>query len=83
MMGTRLDFSTAFHPQTDGQSKRTIQILKDMLRICVMDFEEQWDLHLPLIKFAYNNRYHARIKMALYEALYGRRCRSPFMLGSW
>ena len=63
-IGTRLDFSTAFHPQTDGQSERTIEILEDMLRMCVMDFGGQWDLHLPLIEFAYNNSYHARIEMA-------------------
>ena len=76
-LGIRLDFSTAFHPQTDGQSERTIQTLEDMLRMCVMDFGGQWDLHLPLIEFAYNNSYHASIEMAPYEALYGRKCRSP------
>src|SRR5262249_18941617 len=76
-LGTILDFSTAFHPQTDGQSKRTIQTLEDMLRMCVIDFGSQWDWHLPLIEFAYNNSYHASIEMALYEALYGRKCRSP------
>ena len=75
-LGTRLDFSTAFHPQTDGQSDRTIQTLEDMLRMCVMDFGGQWDLHLPLIEIAYNNSYHASIEMAPYEALYGRKCRS-------
>ena len=75
-MGTRLDFSTAFHPQTDGQSERTIQTLEDMLQMCVMDFDGQWDLHFPLIEFAYNS-YHASIEMAPYEALYGRKCRSP------
>ena len=62
-MGTRLDFSTAFHPQTDGQSEKTIQTLEDMLRMCVMDFGGQWDIHLPLIEFAYNNSYHASIEM--------------------
>ena len=76
-LGTRLDFSTAFHPQTDGQSERTIQTLEDMLRMCVIDFGGQWDSHLPLIEFAYNNSYHASIEMAPYEALYGRKCRSP------
>ena len=74
-LGTRLDFSTAFHPQTDGQSERTIQTL--VLRMCVIDFEGQWDIHFPLIEFAYNNSYHASIEMAPYEALYGRKCRSP------
>ena len=67
----------AFHPQTDGQSERTIQTLEDMLWMCVMDFGGQWDLHLPLIEFLYNNSYHASIKMTPYEALYGRKCRSP------
>ena len=76
-MGTRLNSSTTFHPQTDGQSERTIQTLEDMLRMCVMDFGGQWDSHLPLIEFAYNNSYHASIEMASYEALYGRKCRSP------
>ena len=76
-LGTRLDFSTAFHPQTDGQSERTIQTLEDMLRMCVMDFGGQWDSHLPLIEFTYNNSYHTSIEMALYEALYRRKCRSP------
>ena len=76
-MGTRLDLSTAFHPQTDGQSERTIQTLKDMLRMCVMDFGGSWDEHLPLVEFAYNNSYYNSIEMAPYEALYGRKCRSP------
>ena len=76
-VGTRLDFSTAFHPQTDRQSERTIQTLEDTFRMCVLDFGGQWDLHLPLIEFAYNNSYHASIEMAPYEALYERKCRSP------
>ncbi|GJQ97197.1 putative reverse transcriptase domain-containing protein [Tanacetum coccineum] len=69
--------STAYHPQTDGQSKRTIQTLEDMLRACVMDFKKGWDRHLPLIEFSYNNIYHTSIKAAPFEALYGRKCRSP------
>ncbi|GJU69940.1 putative reverse transcriptase domain-containing protein [Tanacetum coccineum] len=76
-MGTRLDMSTAYHPQTDGQSERTIQTLEDMLRACVIDFENGWERHLPLIEFSYNNSYHASIKAAPFEALYGRKCRSP------
>ena len=75
-MGTRVDLSTAFHPQTDGQSERTIQVLEDMLRACVIDFGGQWDQFLPLAEFAYNNSYHSSIEMAPFEALYGRRCRS-------
>ncbi|KAL5570871.1 hypothetical protein UlMin_020468 [Ulmus minor] len=76
-MGTTLNFSTAFHPQTDGQSERTIQILEDMLRACVLDFKGTWNRYLPLIEFSYNNSYQATIGMAPYEALYGRKCRSP------
>ncbi|GJS23225.1 putative reverse transcriptase domain-containing protein [Tanacetum coccineum] len=76
-LGTQLDMSTAYHPQTDGQSERTIQTLEDMLRACVMDFGKGWDRHLPLIEFSYNNSYHTSIKAAPFEALYGRKCRSP------
>jgi transposase InsO family protein len=76
-LGTKLTFSTAFHPQTDGQTERTIQTLEDMLQLCVLDFKGSWIQYIPLIEFAYNNNYHASIKMAPYEALYGRRCRSP------
>ncbi|KAL4564653.1 hypothetical protein LXL04_028721 [Taraxacum kok-saghyz] len=76
-LGTRLDMSTAYHPQTDGQSERTIQTLEDMLRACVIDFGSSWDTHLPLIEFSYNNSYHTTIKAAPFEALYGRKCRSP------
>ncbi|KAI3726792.1 hypothetical protein L1987_66598 [Smallanthus sonchifolius] len=74
---TRMDLSTAYHPQTDGQSERTIQTLEDMLRACVIDFGGNWDTHLPLIEFSYNNSYHTSIKCAPFEALYGRKCRSP------
>ncbi|XP_047263672.1 uncharacterized protein LOC124896191 [Capsicum annuum] len=63
--------------KTNGQAERTIQTLMDMLRVCVIDFKGSWVDHLPLIEFAYNNSYHASIKMAPFEALYGRRCRSP------
>ncbi|XP_069154406.1 uncharacterized protein [Solanum lycopersicum] len=69
-LGTRVDLSTAFHPQTDGQSERTIQVLKDMLRACVIDFGGHWDQFLPLAEFAYNNSYHSSIEMAPFEALY-------------
>ncbi|GJS83262.1 putative reverse transcriptase domain-containing protein [Tanacetum coccineum] len=68
-LGTHLDMSTASHPQTDGQSKRTIQTLEDMLRACVIDFGNGWDRHLPLIEFSYNNSYHTSIKAAPFEAL--------------
>ncbi|GJR06420.1 putative reverse transcriptase domain-containing protein [Tanacetum coccineum] len=70
-LGTQLDMNTAYHPQTDGQSERTIQTLEDMLRACVMDFGKGWDRHLPLIEFSYNNSYHTSIKAAPFEVLYG------------
>ena len=76
-MGTRLTMSTTFHPQTDGQSKRTIQMLEDMLRACVLDHKGSWEEHLPLVEFPYNNSYQASIQMAPYETLYRRLCRSP------
>ncbi|GJX71679.1 putative reverse transcriptase domain-containing protein, partial [Tanacetum coccineum] len=69
-LGTRLDMSTAYHPQTDGQSERTIQTLEDMLRTCVLDFGGSWDVHLPLVEFSYNNSYHASVRCDLFEALY-------------
>ncbi|KAJ9539354.1 hypothetical protein OSB04_032087 [Centaurea solstitialis] len=80
-MGTRLHFSTAYHPQTDGQSERTIQTLEDMLRACVLDFGGSWDTYLPLAEFSYNNSYHSSIGMPPYEMLYGRRCRTPICWG--
>ncbi|GKE03474.1 putative reverse transcriptase domain, ribonuclease H-like domain, aspartic peptidase domain protein, partial [Tanacetum coccineum] len=74
---TQLDLSTTYHPQTDGQSKRTIQTLEDMLRACVINFGNGWDRHLPLVEFLYNNSYHTSIKAAPFKALYGRKCHSP------
>ena len=76
-LGTELHMSTAYHPQTDGQSERTIQTLEDMLRSCVMDNQGSWDRYLPLVEFVYNNSYQQSIGMAPYEALYGRRCQTP------
>ncbi|GKF19295.1 putative reverse transcriptase domain-containing protein [Tanacetum coccineum] len=76
-LGTYLNMSTAYHPETDGQSERTIQTLEDMLRACVINFGKGWVKHLPLAEFSYNNSYHASMKAAPYEALYGRKCRSP------
>ena len=75
-MGTILNFSTAFHPQTDGQSERVIQILEDMLRACALDFGNKWKDNLPFAEFAYNNSFQSSIGMAPFEALYGRPCRS-------
>ncbi|GJZ68570.1 putative reverse transcriptase domain-containing protein [Tanacetum coccineum] len=78
-LGTRLDMSMAYHPQTDGQSEHTIQTLEDMLRACVLDFGGSWDVHLLLVEFSYNNSYHANVRCAPFEALYGRKCRSPII----
>ena len=75
--GTGLNFSTAFHPQTDGQSKRVIQVLEDMLRGCVLDFSGSRDRYIPLMEFAYNNSFQSNIGKAPYEALYGWKCRTP------
>lgn len=76
-LGIKLNFSTAFHPQTNGQLERTIQTLEDMLWACAIDFKGSWVSHLLLVEFAYNNSYQASIQMAPFEALYERRCRSP------
>ncbi|GJZ95353.1 putative reverse transcriptase domain-containing protein [Tanacetum coccineum] len=76
-LGAQLDMSTAYHLQTDGQSERTIQTLEELLRACVINFGKGWDRHLPLVVFSYNNSYHTSIKVAPFEALYGRKCRSP------
>jgi hypothetical protein len=73
-MGTEQKFSIAFHPQTDGQSKRTTQILKDMLQAYVLEFKGSWVQYLPLIEFVYSNSYQATIGMPPYEALYGQKC---------
>ncbi|KAK8617479.1 hypothetical protein V6N13_080395 [Hibiscus sabdariffa] len=76
-LGSRLNFSTSYHPQSDGQSERVIQVLEDMLRCCIIDFQGTWEKQLPLVELAYSNSYQASIQMASYEALYGRRCRTP------
>ncbi|GJX67194.1 reverse transcriptase domain-containing protein [Tanacetum coccineum] len=75
-LGTRLDMSMAYHPQTDGQSERTLQTLEDMLRAYVLNFGGSWDVHLPLVKFLYNNSNHTSVRCAPFEVLYGRKCRS-------
>ncbi|GJY34567.1 putative reverse transcriptase domain-containing protein [Tanacetum coccineum] len=76
-LGINFYMSAAYHPQTDRQSERTIQTLEDVLRACVIDFGNDWVKHFPLVEFSYNNIYHASIKAAPFEALYGRKCRSP------
>ncbi|GJT53053.1 putative reverse transcriptase domain-containing protein [Tanacetum coccineum] len=78
-LGTCLDMSMAYHSQTDGQREYTIQTLEDMLRACVIDFGGSLNVHLPLAEFSYNNSYHLSIRCALFEALYGRKCRSPVL----
>ncbi|GKG13471.1 putative reverse transcriptase domain-containing protein, partial [Tanacetum coccineum] len=78
-LGTRLDMRTAYHPQIDGQSECTIQTLEDMLRACVMELEGSWDVYLPLDEFSYNNSYHFSVRCSSFEALYGRKCRSPIL----
>jgi transposase InsO family protein len=79
-LGTKLIQSSAYHPQTDGQTERVNQILEDMLRACVLQYDKNWDKCLSLVKFSYNNSYQTSLKIALFEALYGRRCRTPL---SW
>ncbi|GKC43538.1 putative reverse transcriptase domain-containing protein [Tanacetum coccineum] len=78
-LGTRLDMSTTYHPQIDGQSKRTIQTLEYMLRAYVLDFEGSWDVHFSLVEFSYNNSYHSSVRCTPFEALYGRKCHLPIM----
>ena len=76
-LGTRLNFSTTFHPQIDGQSEIVMQVLEDMFLGCVLDFPESWDRYIPLMEFSYNNGYQSSIGIAAYEALYGRKHRTP------
>ncbi|KAA0041011.1 DNA/RNA polymerases superfamily protein [Cucumis melo var. makuwa] len=80
-LGRRLNFNTAFHPQTDCQTERLNQVLEDMLQACVLEFSGSWDSHLHLMEFAYNNSYQATIGMTPFEALYGKCCRSPVCWG--
>jgi transposase InsO family protein len=76
-LGTKLLHSSAYHPQTSVQTESVNQIIEDMLRACVLEFPQKWDDCLPLAEFSYNNSYQESIKMAPFEALYGRRCRTP------
>jgi hypothetical protein len=79
-MDTKLNFSLAYHPQTDGQTERTNQVLEDMLRACAIKHGRRWDKSLPYVEFSYNNSYQASLKMAPFEALYGRKCKTPLYL---
>jgi hypothetical protein len=76
-MDTKLNFSSAYHPQIDGQTEKTNQILEDMLRACALKYGKSWDKSLSYAEFSYNNSYQGSIKMAPYEALYGWQCRTP------
>jgi len=76
-LGTKLNFSTSYHPQTDGQTERINQILEDMSRACALQYGTSWDNSLPYVEFSYNNSYQQSLKMPLFEALYGRKCRTP------
>ncbi|TYH13445.1 hypothetical protein ES288_A06G140200v1 [Gossypium darwinii] len=76
-LGTKLNFNTAFHPQTDGQSERMIPVLEDMLRCCMLKFQGSWERYLPLVQFAYNNSFQTSLEMPPYEALYGRKYQTP------
>jgi transposase InsO family protein len=76
-MNTKLSFSSAYHPQTDGQTERTNQVLQDTLRACALQHGGSWGKILPYVEFSYNNSYQASLKMSPFEALYGRKCRTP------
>jgi hypothetical protein len=76
-MDTKLNFSSAYHPQTDGQTERTNQVLEDMLRACALQHGGSWDKSLPYAEFSYNNSYQVSLKMSPFEALYGRKCMTP------
>jgi hypothetical protein len=78
-MGTKLDFSTAYHPQSDGQTERVNKVLEDLLRASVLTFDRNWEFSLPYAEFSYNNSYQASIQMSPFEALYGRKCQTPLM----
>jgi hypothetical protein len=76
-MDTKLNFSSAYHPQTDGQTERTNQILEDMLRACALQYGTSWDKSVPYAEFSYNNSYQKSLKMEPFEVLYGKKCRTP------
>jgi hypothetical protein len=79
-MDTKLNFSSAYHPQTNVQTERTNQVLEDMLSACALRHGSSWNKSLPYAEFSYNNSYQASLKMLLFEALYGRKCRTPLFL---
>ena len=71
--GMKLNLYTAYHPLTNGHSKQTIQTLEELLYLCVLEFEDPWQKVLPIVVFSYNNSYHHNIRVAPFEALYGRK----------
>jgi transposase InsO family protein len=73
---TKLDFSLAYHPQTDGQIERVNQVLEDMLRVCVLMYGKNWEDSLAFVEFSYNNEFHTSLKKAPFEVLYGRKSRT-------
>jgi len=74
---TKLNFSSSYYPEIDGKTKRASQLLEDMLRACVLEFQGKWEDNLPLVGFSYNNSYQFTIKREPFEALYERRCQTP------
>ena len=81
-MDTNLNFSTTYHPETDGQTERVNQVLEDMLRMYVMNQPGKWESYIHLVKFAYNNNHQASLKMSRFEVLYGRRCKVHLSLSN-
>ena len=79
-LDNKLNFSTAYHPQTDGQTKRVIQVLENMLQMFVRDYHKKWEDYLHLVEFAYNNHYQVWAKISPFEIFYGRKCNTPI---SW
>jgi hypothetical protein len=78
-LGTKINLSTSYHPEIDGQRKGTNQILEDMLRMYVMDQQKRWENFLPLVEFAYKNNYQSNINMAPFEFIYGWPCQTPLI----
>jgi hypothetical protein len=76
---TKLDFSSTYHPQTDGQTERVNQVLEDMLRACILTYGKNWEDSLAFVEFSYNNGYHTSLKKTPFEVLYGRKCCTPLM----
>jgi hypothetical protein len=76
-MDPRLNFSSTYHPQADGQTQKVNQILEGMLRACALKVRKSWDKTLLYVEFSYNNSYQKSLKMSPFEVLYGRKCQTP------